>query len=472
MPLRCAKNPSLIHYRPANPSLLGWHQGQERFVIQIPNVIGISSQFTPLIRIWDDCIESLSDYSRAKGKREGSAATLKAHLALPPELRSATAHPLAEQWDSLLGGARQAGGPWFLAASEASQMLEIPERVKLTMSQSRDLAEAIESLGFAVEPDSRYCGASYGWDQELGVFKPKSGKVTAPSSRCLGAQALLELCIFIAGADGNVGIDELTVSRGFIERHAFLSPQDQERISVFEQLLLNEPQRAKSSFSKIARRVPKEQREKIGEILVCVANADNLITKDELKSLERAFKSLELQPGKLEQLLDAIKPEFREVTVQPAGVRVPGEAIPASGFRIDMSRVEAIASETKEVIGILAEVMAEDDEPDSAFIAPAISKSNPVSNTVSVVSVTENFPAWLDKLGSKYHSTLLKLIERDSWSRTEFEALVKGSGLMPLNVHDAINEWSDEQLGDFLLEGEDPVIIRRQLLPEEATEHG
>jgi hypothetical protein len=35
---------------------------------------------------------------------------------------------------------------------------------------------------------------------------------------------------------------------------------------------------------------------------------------------------------------------------------------------------------------------------------------------------------------------------------------------MPLSIHDVINEWADGSLGDFLLEGEDPVVIRRDLI--------
>ena len=37
---------------------------------------------------------------------------------------------------------------------------------------------------------------------------------------------------------------------------------------------------------------------------------------------------------------------------------------------------------------------------------------------------------------------------------------------MPLGVCDALNEWADEQLGDFLLDGEDPVIVNTSILPK------
>ena len=80
------------------------------------------------------------------------------------------------------------------------------------------------------------------------------------------------------------------------------------------------------------------------------------------------------------------------------------------------------------------------------------------------VSTAES-PEWLASLDSKFHPVMLRLLERPSWSRMEFEAVAREHHLMPLSVHDAINEWADEHLGDFLLEGDDPISIHRNLIP-------
>jgi hypothetical protein len=73
-------------------------------------------------------------------------------------------------------------------------------------------------------------------------------------------------------------------------------------------------------------------------------------------------------------------------------------------------------------------------------------------------------PEWLKSLDLKYHPVLTRLVERDSWARMDFDELVKGFQLMPLDAQDAINEWSDEHLGDFLLEGDDPILIHKTLI--------
>jgi uncharacterized tellurite resistance protein B-like protein len=464
MTLRCAKAETKLEYRPASPSLLRLRYCQAApFVITIPSVSRIESQFKPLVSIWDSCIEDLAGFSRVKTK-QGSAGGLKAHVALPPELRSQTPHPLAAHWEALLGNAHRANSCSLIEAGELAEMIELSNRPKITVSQSREMADAVESLGYGIEPDSRLTGIGYSWDQVLGVFRPKSGAVTVASSNCLGAQFLLELCIFIAGADGHVSNEEIAISHNFLQNQLALAPEDQERLDVIQQVFVSDPSRATASLARIARRVTLDQREKIGQLLVMIAAADNVVTKDELRALERVFKTFELPHEKLDGFLRQIRPDFGEVVVQSGEKRQPGEPIPAPAFQINMSRVAVIMQETNEVIDILSTVMT-DEEGDTqieshAGVRPQI---NAADKQMEAVAST---PTWLSSLDCKYQPVFQKLMERDLWNRPDFDALIKSFCLMPLGARDAINQWSDENLGDFLLEGEDPVQINKQLLPK------
>ena len=66
----------------------------------------------------------------------------------------------------------------------------------------------------------------------------------------------------------------------------------------------------------------------------------------------------------------------------------------------------------------------------------------------------------------KWHPIVQELAVRDAWIRADFERLARQHDFMPLSVFEVVNEWADEHLGDFLLEGEDPVAVRRGLLPK------
>jgi len=63
------------------------------------------------------------------------------------------------------------------------------------------------------------------------------------------------------------------------------------------------------------------------------------------------------------------------------------------------------------------------------------------------------------------------LLERTLCPRAEFNGLANDLGLMPLDVYDAINEWADEQLGDFLLDGDDPITVHKELTIPELYTH-
>ena len=467
MNLSRSKRLARLQYRPASPTLL--YGSGDIFSIQVPEVLGLTSQFKPLPAIWNACIEDLIGYSRARAKTGGTSEGMKAYMALPADLRTGVVHPLAKSWDAVLAEARPGKDCRLIDVGNAAQLFDIPQREKLTPKQSRDLAQAIESLGFVVEPDARFDSA-YAWDQELAVFKPVGSKVMAPSPNYLGASVLLKLCVLVAGADGHVAPEELDVSRRFVEQKLSINPEDHRRLEALEQVLVADPTRVSGSLARIARPVPKEQRELICEVLVYVAAADSIVTKDEIRTLERIFKAFELPPEKLEAHLKSISPEFGEVTVQEGGSRVPGEPIPRPGqpFHIDMSRVDRIAQETSEVVGILSKVMAEEESegeepaPNGRTVAAPVSKDSAVPEARGPSGAT---PEWLRSLEPKYHPVLLQLLERDSWTRADFDALAKKFQLMPLDAFDAINGWADENLGDFLLEGDDTILVHKELIP-------
>lgn len=465
MKLQRSKKSTRLDYRPCSPSLL--ERRHDDLSITIPDVLGLSSQFKRLTETWNSCIDDLADYSRARAKTGDSSSRLKAHLALPEDLRLGMSHPLAERWEEILSRAASASGCHLLDVEDAARLVDIPQRSKLTPGQSRELAQIIESLGFGIEPDARH-DAAYRWDQQIAVFRPLSGKVVPPSQTFIGASALLKLCVLVAGVDGRVDLEELEVAKRFIEQNLTLSPDDHRRFTAFEQVMIADPTLANNSLSRLAKGVPKAQRELIGEVLVYVAAADNIVTKDEMRALGQIFRAFGLPDTKLEEYLRSLRPLFGEVAIQTAGVRVPGEPIPPprAAFGIDMALVDRIAQETSEVIGILARVMVE-SEPQSEVQAGVQKTDGHQMNTVTPLTPTappgEAGPAWLATLDAKYHPILLRLLERTLCPRAEFNGLANDFGLMPLDVYDAINEWADEQLGDFLLDGDDPITVHKEL---------
>jgi hypothetical protein len=133
-----------------------------------------------------------------------------------------------------------------------------------------------------------------------------------------------------------------------------------------------------------------------------------------------------------------------------------------------MEKVYAITNETKEVVGILSVLMA--DEPDTSIALPqhAIVPAAGVSKNSSA-SLAVPQPTSFNGLDAAFQPILERLLARDSWPLTDFNALAREFQFMPLNIRDTLNEWADDVLGDFILDGEDPVVIRRELMIKETN---
>jgi len=472
--LRKAEYDSRINYHAASPTLLSYHNPEHQSAnlsITVPNIRGISSQFKPLVDIWNSCIEDLNTYSRVKAKATTETISIKALAALPEELKSRMAHPLVEKWNALIAERFEEGNWVRLNIEEVASLFALPAEGDLTPSQSRDLATGIESLGFAVEPDARYQKTAYKNHQVIATF-PLAGVTVEPSPEYFAAQGLLQLCTLIAAADGSVDAKELAFFRSVIRESVHLNSTEENRLKVAEALLLEKPSSVSGSLNRISKTVSTDKRELIAGILVRIACIDGIVTKDERRALGKVFKAFELSRDLLDKMINNTMGGFEEVVIAEGAPTRTGEKIPtplkdgeaATVFRLDQDRISIISSETKEVISTLAAVMAENEAVVSVEPQVVVLQQK---TTIKTEDSTVVVPAWLNKLDPEFHAIMLKLIEREKWPRQEFEELCELFKMMPLGVIDSINEWSDEELGDFLLEGEEIITVNIGLIPEE-----
>jgi len=367
-----------------------------------------------------------------------------------------------DEWHELVKAISDPQDIRFLTLGTVAALLGFPAQEKFSLALSKELAEAVAARGCAIEPDARYGAASYLAEDEVALFRPLETAVTAAYP---GAAALLQLCVMIAAADDHPTETEMDVVRDFLRRNATLTSQEQQRLRVLEHHLCRNPDTAKRSLSRLAKRLPPAQRQLVGEVLVCVAGADGVISSAEWAALDRACKVLDLPPSALDEILRKLGANFEEPTVQEAEPAAPGELLPgvapatvAPFLTLDMSRVAAISHETAEVIGLLSAVMSE-DEPKAA------PTPQPAQTAQPRVQVPET-PAWLDNLEVKYRLIVTRIVTKPVWARDDFQQLATEFKLMPLGVFDAINEWADVELGDFLLDGDDPINVNTSILPK------
>ena len=460
-----AKQDTVVPYRPASSVLaqLRYERGRSRnFELRIPNVLGLHSQFKALPEIWNSCIEDLSGYSRTlSSRKQGRMSEVARWEALPSDLRKTQEHPLRASLDEMLAHASREDEYRFVPVAALANLLEIPTRPKLTSLQARQLTQVLNHLGWQLAPDPLVTGLALAWTQEVTIY-PKIAAESA-AENLSGLTRLLYLAVSIAAAGGVIEAEELQAFYHIIEAQV-ANPVELTHLRATEAALRRDAHVPLRSLPQISKLVPKESREFVLRTMGFIAAADGEVTLDELKILRRIARAFDLDVNRVEKLFE--EESFREVTMaNHRGPRGDGETIPpryaAAPFKLDDARIAALSQETREVISLLSEVMAEPEEA-NCLPTSVVSPSAPAAAPKST-------PEWLTSLDPRYHKAVLALSRRDDMTIQDFDCLAADNHLMPDDLLNTVNAWADETLGDFLLERAESVRIFRSLLPDASS---
>ena len=132
-------------------------------------------------------------------------------------------------------------------------------------------------------------------------------------------------------------------------------------------------------------------------------------------------------------------------------------------FTLDMEKVSVITKETKEAIAILSVIMDDESENQIKLPQPAVEPTVSAKMDFAPEAAAPKEKKY-EGLDPKFEIILDRLLAKNAWPAADFSALAREFDFMPLMISDTLNAWSDEMLGDFILEGDDPVQIRRELL--------
>ena len=381
-----------------------------------------------------------------------------------PPSESAVDPALAGLFNALLDSKHAVDGVSILAIRDLAPLLHLAEKGKLTLKESRALAEAVEQFGCAIEPDARMTGRAYAWEREVAAFRFQDGEPRENSASYSGMATLLSLSVAIAAADGDVDQYELDVFREFLEGQLSLNAFDRRRLMALEKTLISDPSAGARAIARVAAGVAADKRPAVGRLLAQVAAASGRITPEERKVMEKIYRAFEMPLDSLDQMLAEMLPgPASGESATDAGVPEvarsetgSNDRPPPAAFSLDMSMIASISAETREVVGILSAVLG--DRPSVAN--GAVGESSSLADDF-VPPATDD---WMNGLEDAIKPALKKLILQPAWGREEFNALAHEFHQMPLNIFDMVNEWSDEALGDFLLEGENPIEVNRGLI--------
>jgi uncharacterized tellurite resistance protein B-like protein len=457
--LQAGKNPRIVEYHPASATLLRMASKPKA---SIPDVLARRAQFKPLVEIWNGCVDDLRKLST---KKAGAPEQITRELweAMPEELRAQVDHPDLDRWLETVSAAPHIGNAHLLTAGTLASLAGFPEAEKITAAQSKKLAQAAAQLGFAVEPELRIAPRALPWEMPIAVWR--ATETQAPDAAVyVPASALLSLLVSIVLADGQADHRELSLLTTLVEDAFVLDDNMRQRLSALREILLRIPAKANALAKRLRETKTREQLQAVGRMLVAVAAADGVLADGELKSLKSIFKALGLTSSDLDALLVASGLRLKSDEV----VRVAdgsmhggrGEAVPpppeeGSDVVLDQAAIARIMAETHEVAAILADVF---DTEEPIDVAPAAAQASTIAAELpAVLAAASTSPLGVvaHSLDLKYHALVAELIVRADWSEDDAKALARRHRLMPGGVLEAVNAWSEDELGDALIdEGE------------------
>lgn len=457
MILQAAKRDETISYHPASASLA---MSRRDIRASLPHVLGRTAQFTPLVTLWNACIADLKKVSSAKRNTSATGSmTAEAWEALPPELRADYDHPAQDAWDELVERAPRLEGYHLVTAGQLVALGGVPVAASVSAVQLRQACETASLLGYAVEPDARVDAKKRPSASELLVWRVDDTRPMAETT-WRSAQTMLSLMLSVASADGAVEGNEVAVVASFIEELFVLDDLMRSRVEALRHLLTRGP----AKVGAIARtlqttRTPDELR-KIGRVLVAVAGADGVITDGEHKSLRALYKGLGLSAGDLAAAVAASGAQLESdapVSVRPAEDGAPGQPIPSppgtKAPALDGKAIAAILAETREVAALLSAVLDSDEDAEVATVGPTAAAPQPLPGT-----------GVLCTLDVRYQTIVQQLLTKPVWTTVEVRALAAGAKLMPGAIVETVNSWSDDHLGDYLIEEGDGWHIKADLV--------
>lgn len=429
--LKCA-------YRAASGGMAG-----HVFSIELGDIPDVSATTIPIKNLQslvDECTTGLDGYSRFIGRNPGSEHSLDALLQLPMSLWPAPVRAEIESLKSQIGD-----GLLVVSFGELSGRLK--SAGELTRDKILGLARALESLQVGIEPDVLGGAKTPKPEDSVVLFSTQQEDGSVRSGTAYQAAAItIGLSYAVAEADGDVSAPELLHLTRQIESWSHLSSAHRKRLKAYLRLQVSQPTPL-VTFKKKFEILTDEARRSIAHFLAGLAQADGVVAPEEVKLLEKIYKSLGVDTKFLySDLHIAATP-----TVHSQG---------ASGIdtipTLNAARIAALQTESEKVSKLLASVFASSEpEITTRTIATQEDSAEQKQNILSL---------------DVEHSAFLRLLlTRPSWLRQELSDVASDMELMLDGALELINDAFFDKYDEALTDGEDPVEVNQHLLESQPT---
>lgn len=424
-------------YHPFSSDLAG--KVQQRGIRELPDVTVLSAPIKKLAALAHDVQASLDPYSRYLGKHK-EATSFIARILLPRELWK------ERELEELAVLKRIC--PVSAVPIKYTAFLEL---IGVSGPVAKDrfvtLSKVLLKEGVGVEPDV-VGGAKLPKDGDAVVVlfpAPPSDTQTGNSTRYSTALLIIQLSSAVMGADSVHDAAEGLHLDAMIDSWTYLMPAERSRLKAHLVLTRHRPV-SMVSMKKAIEGIDMPTRERIGAMMAVVAQSDGAVTPSEITMLERVYKVLGIDPGKVFQDVHA---------AGTGGAASLARRREETGFNLDLGKIATLQRESEVASTILAQIFTENDEAtDSDF---NVNTQDSDSEDESMAEVTPSTILGLDAL----HASMARLLlTRSEWSRGDLEDMASDLEVMLDGSLEVINEAAYTTLDmPFVEEGPNGYVV-------------
>lgn len=429
----------LVH-QPASAAFGG--EFQSVALGEIPDVSVLTAPIKKLQDLAEQVTKELDSYSRFLSRNPDKRTSLEGVLLLPPVL-------WPNQVRTGLSALQKRVGHGAVAMKFEDMLSTLNAQGALSKEQTLSLARALESLDIGMEPDVMGGARQPKPADMIVLFGNPRDEVTSRSTSAYKASALtLQLASAVANADGTFSDGEFEHLKTQISSWVHLTKDHQRRLLAHLQLLRVAPVSLTSLRSKLDA-FDDSAKQAVASFLASVAQADGIVSPDEVKFLEKVYKALGVDTSRV----------FTELHAAASGKQTPGVASPSSseqrtGFKLDTERIASLQRDTAAVTSMLAEIFKEDDVPE----VPIVDAPIPETNAASLLGLDDA------------HSTMARmLMSRVQWTREELGDVAADLDLMLDGALETLNEAAFDVHDMPFTEGDDAITVNPELLEKLAA---
>ncbi len=435
-----------IEYQPM------WSGGDDSKVqltfTDVPDVKALTAPQSALRQLVSEATEMIDGYSRLLGPNITGAGTLESLLRLPAFIWSSEALAALQQLRSTLVEPMLPTTCQMIFTSFGGTGEIGPTRVM-------EFARYLRKVGIGFEPDV-LAGARKPKPTDCVVLFPlREAAEDVPSASVKAATVAVTLAAILAIADGHASEEEATTIHGLIRQWAGLPPNFQARLRAVYRFTVRQPPTLLSLKARLEA-LATEDRKQVAMALTKMAASDGVVSPEEVKLLEWVYRALGLEANTLYADLHSVS----ELGAFHCSEAHSSPTTRSSKGLLDLSRLTRLRQQSSEVSELLAGVFAEEDDLVMS-ISVLQSKTVPAAPRQSS---SDSAALALPGLTPKDHHFVTLLVSRSTWSREELQRSAAGMQIMLDGTLERINEAALDRLGDFLVEGDDPIYVQQTLL--------